>query len=157
MTAGDPAAGQPSAVVLGPPGLLLEVVVRLLDEADWTVDLEGDRRSRPPNAVVLVEPMARHWSRAAAIRAGIVVVQDGLTVEEAVGLLLRGADAIASAWGTPESLLEALSIVAVGGSLLEPRVAREVLARWRALARPPGASDPVDPADPPPGADPPQR
>lgn len=115
---GVPAAPS-SWVVVGPPGVARDVAHSVV----------ADVATGP--VAVLVDPTERHWLEAAE-RPVVVVSSRPLPPAEAAALVLRGADAVVGSDAPPERLAEAVAVVAGGGTMLDPHVARLVADAARA-------------------------
>lgn len=117
MAAGPPAAGTVAAgcfEVRGRAGVVRDLVA-------WAL---ADETPVAP-AVVLVDPDEVDWD---ALPGGAIVVVTTETVgpDEAAELVLRGADGVVSVAAGLEAVRDAVSTVAAGGTVLEPRAARRL-------------------------------
>jgi DNA-binding CsgD family transcriptional regulator len=80
-----------------------------------------------PLVGVLVQPDPADWDVAGGhAAAGMVLVDDGVDVTQAVGAISRGADAVLSLDASADDLVAAVDVVAAGGTVLEPDHARAV-------------------------------
>ncbi len=123
--------------VLGPEGLAVEVFCQLLQAQG--VDLADAATPRSElDVVVLVEPEAEHWASARGIDVPIVLVLGEEAADaEVVEAVLAGADAVLHADTSPCAVVDTLTEVSDGGSILLPTQARMVAAMARsAAARP---------------------
>lgn len=127
MTAAGPGARCGHAVVAGPPGVARDVVARLAAGA-----------AAGPVAV-LVDPREEHW-RAAVGRPVVVVTTEALGPDAITALVLRGAEAVVGADAPPERVADAVATVSAGGSVLDPEVARRVVALARSAAAAAGSA-----------------
>ena len=133
------AAAGPSLVcgVLGPHGLAVEVFCQLLHAHGVGV---ADVTTSPDelDVLVLVEPQAEHWTAARGRGVPIVLVLGQEAADaQVVEAVLAGADAVLHADTSPGAVVETLTEVSDGGSILLPSQARMVAAMARsAAARP---------------------
>src|SRR5205085_3290926 len=114
----------PYVVMLAQPGLATQVVEQVLSASDVkVVDLMTAAAAQDTPAVVcMVEGDHEElWDRARELGMPVVLVTNGEL--EAVGIVdavLRGADAIVHLDSETADVLEAIDIVATGGTLLTP-------------------------------------
>ncbi len=123
--------------VLGPAGLAVEVFCQLLQAQGVDVADAATPRSEL-DVVVLVEPEPEHWTSARGIDVPIVLVLGQEAADaEVVEAVLAGADAVLHADTSPCAVVDTLTEVSDGGSILLPNQARMVAAMARsAAARP---------------------
>jgi len=127
---------RPSTVVrlVGPPGLARDIAALVLD-------VEAGEGSAAPVApheytavVVLVDPAPADWDTAVATGAPVVLVTGSpLDPAGAAEVVLRGADAVVHAGSNPEKLLDAVRVLAGGGTLLDPEQARALARAARTM------------------------
>jgi DNA-binding NarL/FixJ family response regulator len=137
----DPAPDAPLvAVLLGTPGLVGEVLRRLLDAHGVIVADESAPKGHT-DLCVLVEPERDDWTEANERGLPIVLVtEDKVNDEEAVDAALAGADAIVHCGSSPRRVLAALDEVRRGGSLFAPPAARALAELARAASVKPGVA-----------------
>lgn len=124
------------AWVLGALGLAIDCLTHLLIGAGVVTLGPDDPGPRPSaSVVVLVEPSAEHWSAARAKESPVVVVSQATDLSSVVAAVLRGAEAVVPSDSAPERLLNAISVVAQGGTLLAPLEARALVCAARAATQ----------------------
>ena len=125
----------PYVVVLGSPGLARHVVEQVLHAANVSlVDVVTFETAGTGNAVaVMVEGDHEElWLRARDLAMPVVLVTNGeLDTAGIVDAVLRGADAIVHMDSELVDLLDAIDVVAGGGTLLTPSDARAVVESAR--------------------------
>ena len=120
--------------LLGPSCLAREIAALVLD-----IDAGGFTTGSTPRdgltaLVVLVDPTPADWDAALALGAPVVLVTGRpLDAAGAAEAVLRGADAVVHAGSNPENLLDAVRVVAGGGTLLDPGQARALAEASRAM------------------------
>lgn len=131
-------SGSPDPVwawVLGPGGLLTDVVVYVLSQRRVPVRRHPEPPEAGPVVAVLVEPAAGDWEAAKAEGVPVVVVvQPGVGEERALALVLRGADAIVDTDQLSSTIGSVLDVVAHGGAQLTPSQSRAVTELARKAA-----------------------
>jgi len=124
------------ALLVGPPGLTLDLVDTVLRRHGVTVNTEGPTDG-PPDVAVLVDPRPDDWVARTAAPTVVVHHQDveSAAIDE-VDLVLRGADAVvALEEATTHEVWEAVAAVAEGKTLLDPRRCRRLAEVARGLYR----------------------
>ena len=125
----------PYVVMLAQPGLAQQVVEQVLAASDVKiVDLMTAASAQDTPAVVcMVEGDHEElWDRARELGMPVVLVTNGeLDVVGIVDAVLRGADAIVHLDSETADVLEAIDIVATGGTVLTPADARAVVESAR--------------------------
>ena len=123
--------------VVGEPGLERDVIVQVLAAAQLRfVDLRVRDAAAAFVTVLLDTDDEDVWSQARHLRQPIVLITSvDLGTAESVDAVMRGADAVVSLDGETRDLLEAISAVAEGGTLLSATAARELLQRARMRAK----------------------
>src|SRR5205085_6035242 len=125
----------PYVVMLAQPGLATQVVEQVLSASDVkVVDLMTAAAAQDTPAVVcMVEGDHEElWDRARELGMPVVLVTNGeLDAVGIVDAVLRGADAIVHLDSETADVLEAIDIVATGGTLLTPADARAVVESAR--------------------------
>ena len=115
-----------SAHVLGaePDGLALQALLSLLSTNGVDIVPAGDGGA---DVAVLVEPDDDDWASAEAASVPVVLVEGRQTSNDrVVDAIVRGADAVVHSDAEPDVLLDAISVVAGGGTLLSPAQVRAV-------------------------------
>lgn len=121
-----PRHGSFSAHVLGsePQGLVHQALVSLLSTNGVDVVAAADRRA---DVAVLVDPDDADWASAQGASVPVVLVEGRETSNDRiVDAVVRGAEAVVHSDAEPVELLEAISVVASGGTLLSPSQVRAV-------------------------------
>ena len=122
--------------VLGQPGLAREVVEQVLTAADVTVvdPVVAEVGAEQPVVAVMVEGTHEgDWDHARRLGAPVVLVASGaLDTYGKVDAILKGADAIVHLDTETGDVLEAINVVADGGTLLDPSDTRAVVEAARA-------------------------
>jgi DNA-binding NarL/FixJ family response regulator len=116
-------------IILGPRRLEMEAVARALthDVAGvGDVGVDGAHPSGNGHRVcVLVDPQPSHWRVAGRMGAPVVLIsRDRLEPEAATRAVLRGADALLDLDASPAEVVDALSTVANGGTVIATDQAR---------------------------------
>lgn len=124
-----------SAAVIGPPGLAHDVVRQLLTDAGVGVVDDPGGGSPAATVVVLVEPLAEHWSKVRGVEAPVLLVlaqppDDG----SIVAAVLAGADAVLSFDSGPIEIVGVLEAVHRGESFFTPTQVRAIIAAARTSA-----------------------
>jgi DNA-binding NarL/FixJ family response regulator len=123
------------ATLVGPPGLAIEVLRRLLDVHGVAVAGDGAAPAGQADVAVLVEPLAEHWAEVQGRGLPIVLVTDEEVGDDAVvDAALAGADAVLHCDSSQASVIDALDAVRRGGSLFAPATARVLAGLARAAA-----------------------
>ena len=124
-----------SLVLLGRQGVTRDVVAHALESAGkLLVDLgavsDGDDHAI---VAVIVRPQDDDWFHAARLGANVVAILDSDDDTEITDAIANGAEAVITTRSDPDDLISAVDIVAAGGSVLEPLIARMILEKFRAL------------------------
>lgn len=126
------------ALVTGRKGLVHDLVVHFL--AACGVQLVDPRRPLPPGGplvVVLVDPEPGHWQLAKSSGTPFVVItHDDVDDDAVVDAVVRGAEALLHTDTAPESIVDAITTVASGGTLLTPTQARALAQNTRTRPQP---------------------
>jgi DNA-binding NarL/FixJ family response regulator len=121
-----------SAVLLGLPGLDRDAIVAALSASGIAATSlpASSVRYATFDVLVLVEPRARDWELLEIVspRGVVVLADDPLDPLDAV---LSGADAVVGFDEPVASLVSAIEVVASGGTVLDPRLARAVVGAAR--------------------------
>lgn len=128
----------PLVRLLGSAGVARDLAALVLDPETSPVD---DTRPAPTGeavVVVLVDPAPVDWDEAEASGCPMILFSERyLEDEEVTETVLRGAEAVIHAGSRPEELLDAVQVVAAGGTLLDPGQVRALAIAARARdARP---------------------
>jgi DNA-binding NarL/FixJ family response regulator len=121
--------------MLAQPGLPQQVVERVLTASNvQVVDLvTAESAQCEPAVVVMVEGDHEElWDRARELAMPVVLVTNGeLDIVGIVDAVLRGADAIVHLDSETADVLQAIDVVATGGTVLTPADARAVVESAR--------------------------
>ena len=120
----------PPVVVRGRPGLLHDLVVRLLASSDSQVESDG---SSGPALQLLVEPSAQDWSEARSSKAPIIVVAPKQSDDAVLDAIVRGAAGVLSDEISAEILRDAVTTAHRGDTFLSGRQTTLLADRVRAL------------------------
>jgi DNA-binding NarL/FixJ family response regulator len=127
-----------SVTVLGPPGVLRDVVAHVLAAAGGSTpptDEAGSAHTR--TLTVLVDPTFADWEAARAAGAPILLFTTRALDDEAVmEAVVRGADAVLHGDSDPDEMSRAATVVAEGGTALSPARVRALADLVRACERP---------------------
>jgi DNA-binding NarL/FixJ family response regulator len=125
----------PYVVMLAQPGLAQQVVEQVLTASNvHVVDLvTAESAQCQPAVVVMVEGDHEElWERARELAMPVVLVTNGeLDIVGIVDAVLRGADAIVHLDSETADVLQAIDVVATGGTVLTPADARAVVESAR--------------------------
>jgi DNA-binding NarL/FixJ family response regulator len=128
-----------SVTVLGPPGVLRDVVAHVLGsggQAAATPTEETGPRHLPA-LTVLVDPTFADWEAAKASPTRILLFTTRALEDEAVmEAVVRGADAVLHADSPPDEMVRAATVVADGGTALTPARVRALAEMVRSCERP---------------------
>lgn len=131
------------ARLVGPPGLAVEVFRNLLNSVGVVMvdhdDDPNDLATSESDVVVLVEPTREQWAAVRETGVPIVLVQGEETDDAGVvELVLAGADAVLHCDSDPQTVLDVMTEVSRGGSVLGPTQVRAVAGVARAAGAQPG-------------------
>lgn len=126
--------------VLGPPGVLRDVVAHVLASGGRTAAAlaTDETGSAPlPALTVLVDPTFADWDAAKAAGSRILLfTTQALDDEAAMEAVVRGADAVLHADSPPDEMVRAATVVADGGTALTPARVRTLAELVRSCERP---------------------
>ena len=127
-----------SVRVLGPPGVLRDVVAHVLGSGGRAVaSTEETGSERLPALTVLVDPTFADWDAAKATPGRILLFTTRALDDEAVmEAVVRGADAVLHADSPPDEMVSAATVVADGGTALTPARVRALAELVRSCERP---------------------
>lgn len=120
--------------LLGSPGLASDLVALVLGGQEMVVDdLSSHGAKNLPDLVILVDPAPEQWDSALSLGLPLILISgSALSLKGVVEAILRGADAVVHADSHPYLLLDAVRVVAGGGTLLDPHQARALALAIRA-------------------------
>jgi DNA-binding NarL/FixJ family response regulator len=132
--AGAPARAS-SLVLLGRAGVTRDVVSHTLRSAGLElIDLAALERDAGHQVVaVIVRPNEEDWVEAERLSADAIAILNTDNDDEIVEAVIRGAEAVITTRSDPAELVDAVSIVADGGSVLQPDIARKILRHLREM------------------------
>ena len=128
-----------AVTVLGPPGVLRDVVAHVLASGGRTEPAAADEpaSAQLPALTVLVDPTFTDWEAAKAAGSRILLfTTQALDDEGVMEAVVRGADAVLHADSPPDEMVRAATVVADGGTALTPARVRTLAELVRSCERP---------------------
>ena len=126
-------AQRATIAVLGQRGLIKDVIAQTVHARGYSVvtasDLENGGKA---DVAILLDPRSDDWDAASALGTPIIVMLDTeVSEQEAIDVLLAGADAVISTNDDHVAVGRAVDTVASGGVLLPRALAEALLRRVR--------------------------
>ncbi len=120
----------PRVVIAGDDQLAVDLVSLTLDRAEGFEVVDDDGEA---DVSVIADPGPSAWraARERGLPVVAVVAEGPVTVDDELTMLLRGADAVVSLEDDSAEVVERVTVVASGGSALDPRRLRALLEMVR--------------------------
>lgn len=132
---GAGARSVPSVVLFGRAGVTLDVVAHTLRASGRDIiDLPSLERNPSQHVVaIVVRPTENDWVRVERLGADAIAIIDTDDEIDVAEAFIRGAEAVITTHSDPDDLVQAIDVVAAGGSVVEPDIARSILQHLRTM------------------------